>query len=149
MVLNSHKKRTAKFAPPSPFQKRLSPAPANYKLLRGPCWWIKIVSNFSIKQLYVLYKPAASGRAQNKLVHICQKKSKNISFPRYSKFPFLYRDSRGARQGRNQGRVPVVPEPPLSRQGAPPLLFLIVILSEQECNGLSIPEILRFVLCLQ
>ena len=31
----------------------------------------------------------------------------------------------------------------------PPLLFLTVILSQQECNGLSIPEILRFVLCLQ
>ena len=51
------------------------------------------MSNFSIKQLYVLYKPAASVRARYKLIH----KSKNISFPRYSKFPFLYRDSREAR----------------------------------------------------
>ena len=148
MVLNSHKKRTAKFAPPPPFQKRWSPAPANYKLLRGPCWWIKIVSNFSIKQLYVLYKPPSSGRARNKLVHICQKKSKNISFPRYSKFPFLYRDSRGARRGVARGGFQGFQNPP-SRVKEPPLLFLTVILYEQECNGLSIPEILRFVLCLQ
>ena len=55
------------------------------------------MSNFSIKQRYVLYKPAASVRARYKLIHICQKESKNISFPRYSKFPFLYRDSREAR----------------------------------------------------
>ena len=55
------------------------------------------MSNFSIKQLYVLYKPAASVRAQYKLTHICQKKWKNISFPQYSKFPFLYRHSREAR----------------------------------------------------
>ena len=45
-------------------------------------------------------------------------------------------------QGRSQGRVPGVPEPL-------PFLFLTVILSQQECNGLSNPEILRFVLCLQ
>ena len=89
--VNSH------ICPSTPFKKRWSPVPANYKLFRGPCWSIKIVSNFSIKQLYVLYKPAASGRARNKLVHICQKKSKNISFPKYSKFHFLYGDSRGAR----------------------------------------------------
>ena len=49
--------------------------------------------DFSVQQLYVLYKPAASVRARYKLIH----KSKNISFPRYSKFPFLYRDSREAR----------------------------------------------------
>ena len=57
------------------------------------------MSNFSIKQLYVLYKPAASVRARYNLIHIFQKKkmSKNISFPRYSKLPFLYRDSREAR----------------------------------------------------
>ena len=53
--------------------------------------------DFSVQQLYVLYKPAASVRARYKLIHICQKESKNISFPRYSKFPFLYRDSREAR----------------------------------------------------
>ena len=53
--------------------------------------------DFSVQQLYVLYKPAASVRARYKLIHICQKKSKNISFPRYSKFPFLYRHSREAR----------------------------------------------------
>ena len=59
---------------------------------------MKIMTNFSIKQLYVLYKPAVSVRARYKLIHVCQKKSKNyISFPRYSKFPFLYRDSREAR----------------------------------------------------
>ena len=58
---------------------------------------MKIMSNFSIKQLYVLYKPAASVRARYKLIHICQKKSKMISFHRYSKFPFLYRDSREVR----------------------------------------------------
>ena len=40
--------------------------------------------DFSVQQLYVLYKPAASVRARYKLIHICQKKSKNISFPRYS-----------------------------------------------------------------
>ena len=55
------------------------------------------MSNFNIKQLYVLYKPAASVRARYKLIHICQKKSKIISFHRYSEFPFLYRDSREAR----------------------------------------------------
>ena len=54
------------------------------------------MSNFSIKQLYVLYKPVASVRARYKLIYICQKK-KNISFHQYSKFPFLYRDSREAR----------------------------------------------------
>ena len=52
-------------------------------------------------------------------------------------------------QGRSQGRVPGVKGTPLSRLGTPPLLFLTVILSQQECNGLSILEILRFVLCLQ
>ena len=31
------------------------------------------MSNFSIKQRYVLYQPAASLRAQYKLIHICQK----------------------------------------------------------------------------
>ena len=46
--------------------------------------------DFSVQQLYVLYKPAASLRARYKLIHTCQKKSKNISFPRYSKFPFLH-----------------------------------------------------------
>ena len=30
-------------------------------------------------------------RLNRALIHICQKKSKNISFHRYSKFPFLYR----------------------------------------------------------
>ena len=49
--------------------------------------------DFSVQQLYVLYKPAASVRARYKLIL----KSKNISFPRYSKFPFLYRDCREAR----------------------------------------------------
>ena len=53
--------------------------------------------DFSVQQLYVLYKPAASVRARYKLIHICQKKSKNISFPQYSKFPVLYRHSREAR----------------------------------------------------
>ena len=37
----------------------------------------------------------------------------------------------------------------LEPRNPPPLLFLTVILSQQECNELSIPEILRFVLCLQ
>ena len=55
------------------------------------------MTNFSIKQLYMLYKPATSVRAQYKLIHICQKKSKNISFHRYSEFPFLYQDSQEAR----------------------------------------------------
>ena len=55
------------------------------------------MSNFSIKQLYELYKPAASVRARYKLIHICQQKLKNISLPRYNKFPYLYRDSREAR----------------------------------------------------
>ena len=36
-------------------------------------WSIKIMSNFSIKQLYVLYKPAASVRVRYKLIHICRK----------------------------------------------------------------------------
>ena len=54
------------------------------------------MSNFSIKQLYLLYKPSTSVRARYKLIHICQKMSKNIYFPLYSKFPFLYRDSREA-----------------------------------------------------
>ena len=36
--------------------------------------------DFSVQQLYVLYKPAASVRARYKLIL----KSKNISFPRYS-----------------------------------------------------------------
>ena len=36
-------------------------------------WSIKIMSNFSIKQLYVLYKPVASVRVRYKLIHICQK----------------------------------------------------------------------------
>ena len=36
-------------------------------------------------------------RARYKLIHICQKNSKKISFPQYSKSPFLYRDSREAR----------------------------------------------------
>ena len=31
------------------------------------------MSDFSIKQLYVLYKPAASVRARYKLIHICHK----------------------------------------------------------------------------
>ena len=58
---------------------------------------LKITSH-PIKQRYVLYKPAASVEGRYKLIHdICQKKSKNISFPRYSKFPFLYRHSREAR----------------------------------------------------
>ena len=55
------------------------------------------MSNFSIKQLYVLYKPAASVRALYKLIHTRQKKLNNISFSRYSKFRFLYRDSWEAR----------------------------------------------------
>ena len=55
------------------------------------------MSNFSNKQLYVRCKPAASMRARYKLIHKSQKKSKNISFPRYSKFLFLYRDSWEAR----------------------------------------------------
>ena len=33
----------------------------------------------------MLYKPAASVRAQYKLIHIWQKKSKNIPFPWYTK----------------------------------------------------------------
>ena len=45
----------------------------------------------------MLYKPAASVQAQYKLIHMCQKKSKNVSFPQYSKFQFLYRHSREAR----------------------------------------------------
>ena len=40
--------------------------------------------------------------------------------------------------GRSQGRVSGVPEPPLSRQGPPPLLFLTMILSQQECNALEV-----------
>ena len=58
-------------------------------------------------------------------------------------------------QGRrySQGRVPGVPEPPLSRQGTPPppprLSYFYSDLSQEECNGLAIPEILRFVLSLQ
>ena len=55
--------------------------------------------------------------------------------------------SRGVARGGFQGfRNPPsrVKEPP-----PPPLLFLGVILSQQECNGLSVPEILRFVLSLQ
>ena len=51
----------------------------------------------NVKQLYELYKPAASVRARYKLIHICQKKLKNISLPRYNKCPYLYRDSRKAR----------------------------------------------------
>ena len=52
---------------------------------------------------------------------------------------------RGVARGGFQG----FRNPPPSRVKEPPILFLTVILSQQECNGLSIPEILRFVLCLQ
>ena len=45
--------------------------------------------DFSVQQLYVLYKPAASVRARYKLIHIiCQKKSQNIPFPWNTKFRF-------------------------------------------------------------
>ena len=60
--------------------------------------------DFSVQQLYVLYKPAASVRARYKLIYICQEKS-NISFPRYSKFPLLYRDSREARDFMGQAQT--------------------------------------------
>ena len=45
-------------------------------------------------------------------------------------------------QGRSQGRVAGVPEPlgPPRAKELPPLLFLTVILSQQEYNGLSIPD---------
>lgn len=53
------------------------------------------MSNFSIKQLYLLYKPSTSVRARYKLIHIYAKKCQRIfiSLDTYSKFPFLYRDS--------------------------------------------------------
>ena len=73
-------------------------------------------------------------------------------FPDENTCPALMRDGRKeCLQGRSQGRVPAVPEPPPPPHASrnPPLLFLTAILSQQECNGLSIPVILRFVLCLQ
>ena len=42
------------------------------------------MSNFSIKQLYVLYKPPASVQARCKLINICQKKVKEYFFRFYT-----------------------------------------------------------------
>ena len=57
---------------------------------------------------------------------------KQVSVEQGSTVPFY------VAHGRSQGRVSGVPEPPLSRQGPPPLLFLTVILSQQECNALEV-----------
>ena len=65
--------------------------------------------------------------------------------------PFLYgivQSLSDDHQERSQERVPGVPKSPLPLAKEPPLLFLTVILSQQERNELSISEILRFV-CLQ
>ena len=52
---------------------------------------------FSIKQLWLHALQTCRFRASSiQLLHICQKKSKNISFPWYSKFLFLHRHSRVA-----------------------------------------------------
>ena len=53
-VLNSHKKRTAKFPPlpvhPTPLLKKWSPAPVLQKLLRGPCYIAKLRALFILSR---------------------------------------------------------------------------------------------------
>ena len=73
--------------------------------------------------------------------------NKEVNFYKLRLYATIIGHIRGVARGGLQGfRNP--PPPPLASRN-PPLLFLTVILSQQECNGLSISEILRFVLCLQ